>query len=52
MKVNDGSGSGDGSGYGSLSVRGNGGLQPLVVDQPEIVPDEQCVWSKIEKESE
>jgi hypothetical protein len=30
---------------GSLSVRGNGGLQPLVVDQPEIVPDEQCVWS-------
>ena len=29
---------------GSLSVRGNGGLQPLVVDQPEMVPDEVCVW--------
>jgi hypothetical protein len=30
---------------GSLSVRGNGGLQPLVVDQPEMVPDEVCVWA-------
>ena len=30
---------------GSLSVRGNGGLQPLVVDQPEMLPDEVCVWS-------
>jgi hypothetical protein len=29
---------------GSLSVRGNGGLQPLVVDQQEMVPDEVCVW--------
>ena len=30
---------------GSLSVRGNGGLQPLVVDQPEMLPDEVCVWA-------
>ena len=30
---------------GSLSVRGNGGVQPLVIYQPDIVPDEQCVWA-------
>ena len=29
---------------GSLSIRGNGGVQPLVIDQPDMVPDEFCVW--------
>jgi hypothetical protein len=27
---------------GSLSIRGNGGVQPLIIDNPELLPDDCC----------
>lgn len=29
---------------GAFSLRGNGGKQPVVIDNPELVPDEYCVY--------
>jgi hypothetical protein len=29
---------------GSLQIKGNGGLQPLTISDPSLVPDELCVW--------
>ncbi len=28
----------------TIAIRGNGGVQPLVISQPDLLPDELCTW--------
>lgn len=30
--------------HSTLMLKGNGGVQPLVISQPDLIPDELCVW--------
>jgi hypothetical protein len=29
---------------GTLRIKGNGGVEPLVLDNPPLIPDDYCVW--------
>ncbi len=31
----------------TIAIRGNGGLAPLVISQPDLVPDELCEWQGV-----